>query len=323
MLELLVSHHREPADVVARLLSSVDAQRGVDPSRVRVTICNDGHERPLPEGIERGHPYEVRYFEAERGGVSHTRNALLDAATGDYLMFCDCDDLLAGPGSLRRTIELCEGVDVAVPAFLKETEGGGLVTEDSNVQMIQGKAFRRRYLADNGIRFCDDLVESGDPYFTWQAALLTQRKRFAHDATYIWAYNEGSVCRGEEDHFHRNFWCVVEREGLLADRFERLGMAERARFFAQRLVTQSYLVMHQDRWHAHEHEFRCRLAVRRLSWWLARHYGAYLSVGERRRRRHYECAAALYGGGPDAGFGGIDGWAREIMETDERFEDMR
>ena len=307
MIELLVSHYREPREVVDGLLRCIDSQRDVDFSEVLVTVCNDGIDVPLD--LSAAHPYEVRYMEAERGGVSHTRNALLDAATGDHVMFIDCDDRLLGDRSLSRLVELSGLADMVIPSYMQERADGTLVRRDNRIQMMQGKVFRLSFLRERGIRFDDDFVIAGDPYFLWQAALLGSRA-VVREPLYVWTYNVGSVCRDEPLHFHKAMWRRVESDGRLCALFDSLGMHGWADIFVRRLVTQPYVVRSTDGWTHCADTFDGMLARRTLAWWLARYLDRYLVMPEPVRRAAYDGFVRSYQSEPSGGFAGMVAWAR-------------
>ena len=165
-LDILVSHYDEPVETVVAFLSMLDGQ-DADPSLYRVVVGNDGHVVPVPVDAMSGHRYDVSYVETHHGGVSHIRNTLIDASSSEYLMLCDVDDRFSDATCLSRFIEMCDGHDVIASWF----EHRGDVLPPSTT-LVHGKAFRRGYLLDNGIRFDEDLVMSSDEYFLVQASLL-------------------------------------------------------------------------------------------------------------------------------------------------------
>lgn len=82
-LQILIPHYKEPAEVIKPLLDSIALQQNVDMADVGVIIGNDGTPSlDLPE-----YPFGVKQLSLEHKGVSATRNACLDAATADYVMF--------------------------------------------------------------------------------------------------------------------------------------------------------------------------------------------------------------------------------------------
>ena len=62
-----------------------------------------------------------RYLPSEHGGVSHARNLGLDSCTGEYIAFCDADDLVL-PTAYEEMLALAEewDADIAVTSFLQD-----------------------------------------------------------------------------------------------------------------------------------------------------------------------------------------------------------
>lgn len=315
LLEILISHYREPPQVVGRLLSSMDRQRGVDFRDVSVLICNDGHDVPLDDKSLSGHPYEVAYFEREHGGVSSTRNALLDRATADYVTFFDCDDILAGDDALHEMTGRLDGCDLLSVPYLEEDEQGNLTPRGGRRQMIQGKVFRREFLVEGGIRFDDDLVMSGDPYFLWQAYFLAKGRRYGLRPAYVWKYNRGSVSRDSDVHAAYAYWYRVETFGLLHDMFARMGRNDEASFFANELFADSYVMAHTEMWRVIGGTFEEGVGLRRIAWWTKRLLGDYRRIGERDRKSALMRAARERGSMPPHGYDGMREWLESTWEA--------
>ena len=86
------------AGVLSQCVSSVLAQEGVE---VEVVIVDDGSADDtlaVATGLAEADP-RVRVVSKPNGGVSSARNAGLDAATGEVVVFVDADDALV-PGAL-------------------------------------------------------------------------------------------------------------------------------------------------------------------------------------------------------------------------------
>jgi glycosyltransferase involved in cell wall biosynthesis len=86
--------------LVEETLRSVLEQMG---SRHELVVIDDGSRDGTAEVIERlqrAHPaLALRLIRQDNQGLAITRNRLLDAATGDYILFVDADDVLL-PGTL-------------------------------------------------------------------------------------------------------------------------------------------------------------------------------------------------------------------------------
>lgn len=87
-LQILVPQYKETDDVIKPLLDSIAIQQNVPMDEVGVIICNDGSDVFLSEELINSYPFKIEYYKEKHGGVSATRNACLDKATADYVMFC-------------------------------------------------------------------------------------------------------------------------------------------------------------------------------------------------------------------------------------------
>lgn len=67
-------------------------------TNLEVLLINDGSPDETKEVVQsestKRNDVRIFYFEKENGGIADTKNFGLDHATGDYIMFCDHDDLL-------------------------------------------------------------------------------------------------------------------------------------------------------------------------------------------------------------------------------------
>ena len=92
-LQILIPQYEETDDVVKPLLDSIAIQQNVDMNEIGVIIVNDGTDVRLSDELLNSYPFKVEYILNKHKGVSATRNACLDHATADYVMFCDADDM--------------------------------------------------------------------------------------------------------------------------------------------------------------------------------------------------------------------------------------
>ena len=96
----------------------------------------------------------IRVLHKENGGVSSARNAGLDAATGEYVMFLDADDILC-PGALQAMA--VSDADMVMGGFCK-VSGGRILME-----LTPGQD--RTYYGVEGISsFFDDTIGEKDCY---------------------------------------------------------------------------------------------------------------------------------------------------------------
>lgn len=121
-LQLLVPHYKEIASEIEPLLDSIAIQQSVDFSEVGIIIIYDGSEATaLPvEDWAKKYPFSIEHIHIPHSGVSAARNAALDAATADYVMFCDADDMFCHVCGLYIIFqEIQIGFDTIVSCFIE------------------------------------------------------------------------------------------------------------------------------------------------------------------------------------------------------------
>ena len=121
-LQILVPQYHETNNIIKPLLDSIAIQQSVDFNEIGVIICNDGSDTCLTNEFLTSYPFKINYYLEPHRGVSGTRNACLDHATADYVMFCDADDMFynaCGLWIIFNEIEI--GFDSIVSVFVEET----------------------------------------------------------------------------------------------------------------------------------------------------------------------------------------------------------
>lgn len=259
-IQLLVPHWKETAREMEPLLDSIAIQQGVDLSEVGVVIAYDGPEAselPLGEWHER-YPFDIVDIHPDKGGVSHTRNAALDAATADYVMFCDADDMfcdVCGLYVLFQEIDRDGGFDTMVSMFREETknpETGELtyINHDNDSTFVHGKVHRRQYLVDNGLRFDDSLTIHEDSYFNilCREVAKPERAKYCMTPFYLWRWRDESVCRHDQKYIFKTFGNMIDSNDALVDEFTRRMMPDKASFYCAFMVFDAYYTMCKPEW---------------------------------------------------------------------------
>lgn len=199
---IVIPRYKETEKDIFPLLCSICTQVGVSFDDIEVIIVNDGTEKGLDENFIGIFGAGIRQVNLEKNrGPGAARQAGLDAAKGDYVMFCDADDSLHNVGTLNAFFqELEEYVpDMLVSSWLEEiADSNGdnkYITHECDNTWMHGKVFRKQFLMQHKIRFHEELRVHEDSYFLAIAASLSERSRYIPIVSYIWKYNSSSITR--------------------------------------------------------------------------------------------------------------------------------
>lgn len=202
-LSIIIPRYTETEKDIFPLLSGIGGQLGVDFSRVEVILANDGgNPARLDDTFLSMFGLDIRQiFLDENRGPGVARQAGLDAATGDYVMFCDADDTLHNVGVLDTLIQEAESnvPDIITSEWLEEialpSGGYRYIKHRLENTWMHGKLFRRKFLRQNNIRFHDALRVHEDSYFLGIAAALSKRNSHLPATTYVWRFRPDSITR--------------------------------------------------------------------------------------------------------------------------------
>ena len=217
-LQILVPQYEETDTIVKPLLDSIALQQNVDFGEIGAIICNDGSDVFLSDDLLKSYPFSIEYHKEPHRGVSATRNACLDYATADYVMFCDADDMFCNVCGLWILFREMEngGFDSLVSMFVEESRlpqdvpeqrdpNGVLVQQamkkgdvmyinhEMDSTFVHGKVHRRQYLLDNHIRWKDSLTIHEDSFFNILCQNLSQNVKYCPTPYYLWKWRDESV----------------------------------------------------------------------------------------------------------------------------------
>ena len=254
-LEILVPQHNEDESIIKTLLDSIEIQQAVDLiNDIGVIIVNDGSDIHLSEEFLDKYTFPIEYHLHEHKGVSATRNALLDYATADYVMFCDSDDCFLNVCSLWLIMKHIEaGFDSMVSVFSeewKDRETGEikfLNRERDNV-FVHGKVHRRQYLIDENIRWNESLMIHEDSYFNTLCQTLSENVIYVSVPFYLWRWRDASVCRHDKKYRFKTYGNLLDSNEALVHEFQRRGKTELAQSFATMMIFDAYYTMNKPEW---------------------------------------------------------------------------
>ena len=216
-LDIITPHYHEPWSVCKYLFDTISTQIMVDFSNIRVILVNDGNDVVLDESLFADYPYCIEYHVKEHEGVSSARNYGLDKSDADYVMFCDADDgFLNNVALYMIKLEADKGYDIINPIFMEETfdfrdNKKHLANHKCDATFLHGKAYKRKFLVENDIRFPDGLNLHEDGYFNALAICSGQHNAVEINAPlYVWRWNENSVVRKDYDFTLRTYDKLIE-----------------------------------------------------------------------------------------------------------------
>lgn len=193
------------AAYTGRALQSVLFQTWPDLECILVNDASPDNSRAVIEQKLAGYtgPVDVKLIDhPENRGIAAARNTGFDAATGQYVFFMDCDDLLV-PDTLALLAEplQTEPLDLVVGGYASNGvcvrplaartmhDNHQIVRSYCQEQwypMVWNKLVRRRFLIDNNLRF--DSVLHEDELWSFKVAALAQSMACISPITYLYCF---------------------------------------------------------------------------------------------------------------------------------------
>lgn len=276
-LQILIPQYKETDEVIKPLLDSIAIQQNVDFDEVGVIICNDGSDVFLSDEFLKGYPFQIRYYKEPHRGVSATRNACMDHAKAEYVMFCDADDMFCNVCAfwiLFREMEI--GFDSLVSVFVEEsrdpkTRDPSYLNHEMDSTFVHGKVHRRKYLIQNDIRFNDSLTIHEDSYFNILCQNLSQNVKYCQTPFYLWRWRDDSVCRHDPKYILKTYGNMLDSNDALIDEFLRRGLKDKAAFFTGFMTFDAYYTMNKPEWVDQENQTYRDMTERRFAEWFRKH----------------------------------------------------
>lgn len=253
-LQILIPQYKETDEVIKPLLDSIALQQGVDFSEIGVVICNDGSDTFLSRELLESYPFNTVYFQEPHRGVSGTRNACLDHAVAEYVMFCDADDMFVNNCGLYSIfLNIDAGFDSLNSAFIEEakdrrTNRTVYITHENDATFIHGKVHRRQYLIDQKIRWNEELTIHEDSFFNVLCLNLSERVRYCSTPFYLWKWRADSVCRHDPKYMLKTYRNLIDSNDALVDELIKRGIMDKAFYFVTFMVLETYYTMNKPEW---------------------------------------------------------------------------
>ena len=290
-LQILVPQYKETDEIIKPLLDSLAIQQNVDlKNDVGVIIVNDGTDVKLSTELLEAYPFRIDYYQNEHAGVSATRQACLDRATADYVMFCDADDMFynaCGLWIIFKEME-GEGFDSFVSVFVEETRMPDTkevtyINREMDSTFVHGKVHRRKYLVDNDIRWNPDLTIHEDSYFNLQCQRLSTKVKYCQAPFYLWKWRDDSVCRHDPKYILKTFINMLDSSDACIQQFIKRNKISVAKQLATSMIFDCYFTMNKKEWLDQENqEYRHTTELRFKQYYLK--YKEYFETIDEREK---------------------------------------
>lgn len=287
-LQILIPQYKEPDEVVKPLLDSIALQQSVDFDEVGVIICNDGSDVHLSGELINSYPFKIDYHLCEHKGVSATRNACLDHATADYVMFCDADDMffnVCGLYIIFREID-AGGFDSMVSVFTEETRNPETneivyINREMDSTFVHGKVHRLKYLKNNNIRWNDSLTIHEDSYFNCLCQRLSPEVKYCPMPFYLWKWRDESVCRHDPKYILKTYNNMLDSNTALVEEFLDRRREADAQYFCTAMIFDAYYTMNKKEWIDQENKLYRNAVEKRFSVYFRKFRKLYESIDEK------------------------------------------
>ena len=186
--------------------------------------------------------------------MSATRNAALDAATADYVMFSDADDIFLNACGLWIIFREISGggFDSLVSCFVEEVRlpNGKMdyVNHDMDSTFVHGKVHRRQYLIDKNIRWNDSLTIHEDSYFNALCQRLSWNVKYCQTPFFLWKWRDASVCRHDPKYILKTYNNMLDSNTALVEEMQKRGQNEFANMYITMMIYDAYFTMNKDEW---------------------------------------------------------------------------
>ena len=255
-LQILIPQYNETDEVIKPLLDSIALQQNVPFDEIGAIICNDGSETFLSDELLKSYPFKIEYFKEPHRGVSGTRNACLDHATADYVMFCDADDMFhnaCGLWIIFREMKMDKGFDSLVSVFIEETRDPQTkeplyINREQDSTFVHGKVHRRQYLLDKKIRWNEKLTIHEDSFFNILCQNLSENVKYCPMPFYLWKWRDESVCRHDPKYILKTYRNMLDSNDALIAEFLKRGIQDKAMFYTAFMIFDAYYTMNKPEW---------------------------------------------------------------------------
>lgn len=202
-LSIIVPYHNEDDSVIFPLFNSLNNQIDINFDNVEIIVSNNC-EIPAPpkslfDGTFPNIQNRIKYIISPIKNISGaSRQFGVDKSRGEYLMFCDDDDILPAPDVLHYIVcIISQRKDIDVFRFYENIQNEYLSFSKvaSHDILIHGKVFSSNFIKKNKITFSSTLDVAEDNYYCNHVFAYKPRILDYDKLIYVFQYNPNSVSR--------------------------------------------------------------------------------------------------------------------------------
>lgn len=274
-LQFLIPQYNEDEKILKSFFDSIEVQQNIDMDEIGVIIVNDGTDIKLSQEFFNKYSFDIEYYHNEHKGVSATRNACLDKATADYIMFCDADDMFYNACGLYIIFNEMENgrFDSLFSTFIEEsrdpiTREPIYLNRYMDSTFVHGKVYNRKFLLKNNIRWNDSLQIHEDSYFNCLCKTLSKDIRYSQTSFYLWKWRDNSVCRHDDKYILKTYNNMLDSNDALIQELLNRKCKMDAEAYAVYMIYDAYFTMNKDEWLNQENkEYRDMVEKRFKEYW--------------------------------------------------------
>lgn len=205
-ISVIIPVYNTPVEAFGSCVSSVLALKQLG----ELIIVDDGSREELArayrETIDRLDNGKIKLVRQKNGGVSSARNAGIELAAGEYIMFVDSDDALIAEGVSDdyEDAQLIIYDSVMKKGRNQQIKKTGLKAEPGIVShenliwnailngklgFIHGIVYQREFLQQNHLRFNPNSIQQEDAEFNFEVLNAKPRARYINRAVYSYHYS--------------------------------------------------------------------------------------------------------------------------------------
>lgn len=270
-LSIIIPHFNEDENIIKNLLDSIAIQQNIDlRNEIEVIICSDGpNSAHLSDEFLGKYTFEIRHLiSKEHRGVSFQRNEGLRNAVGDYVAFCDADDMyshclgfwLIKRETMAKTQVLINniptevvGFDALYSVFIEEgrvpqTGETFFMDRQDGFQFFHGKIARRKFLIDNDIWQDENCFIHEDHLFNGKISACTNNIKWCPSPFYLWKWRDSSVCRKDPLYIKKTYTDLIKSTSSLVSWLIGKSKFDKAREVVCQIVYDAYYTFCHPSW---------------------------------------------------------------------------